>query len=72
MGWNGYLAGPPICYVSSIIYIPARHREGQYLRRPTQSGTVPLFVEQFQKKWSCSTFLRENVELLMLEIFRIK
>ena len=28
---------------------------GQYPRRPTQSGTVPLFVEQFQFLWNSST-----------------
>jgi hypothetical protein len=28
----------------------------QYPRRPTQSGTVPHFVKQFQKKWNCSKF----------------
>jgi hypothetical protein len=32
------------------------NKNGQYPRRPTQSGTVPLFVEQFQKKWNWSTF----------------
>ena len=25
---------------------------GQYSRRPTQSGTVPLFMEQFQFLWN--------------------
>ena len=25
---------------------------GQYPRRPTQSGTVPLFVEQFHNLWN--------------------
>ena len=28
----------------------------QYPRRPTQSGTVPLFVEQFHFLWNSSTF----------------
>ena len=27
----------------------------QYPRRPTQSGTVPLFVEQFHNLWNSST-----------------
>ena len=30
----------------------------QYPRRPTQGGIVPLFMEQFHKKWNSSTICR--------------
>ena len=34
---------------------PRRPSPWQYPRRPTQSGTVPLFVEQFHFLWNSST-----------------
>ena len=39
----------------TIIKIQPLVKKGQYPRRLTQSGTVPLFVEQFYKKWNSST-----------------
>jgi hypothetical protein len=32
----------------------------QYPRRSTQSGTVPLLLELFHKKWNCSTLCRSS------------
>ena len=42
--------------MASSILLNSCYKFWQHPRRPTQSGTVPLFVEQFHFLWNSSTF----------------